>query len=136
MMTNFNFSKIGELVEKFFVTDKEDKKIKIVVILGLIGIFLIFMSNFWNFEGKKDSDIKSCKNKISDEVKQEKLQKNLENIVSTIHGAGKAKVLVTFESSSQTVYAVEEKKIKKRLKINLMAKLQEKRKVMIVKRNT
>ena len=54
------------------------------------------MSNFWSFEGKKNSDVKSFKNKISDEVKQEKLQKNLENIVSAIHGAGKAKVLVTF----------------------------------------
>ena len=112
MMANFNFSKISELIEKFFVTDKEDKKIKIVITLGLVGIFLIFMSNFWNVEGKKNSDVKSLKNKISDEVKQEKLQKNLENIVSAIHGAGKAKVLVTFESSSQTVYAVEEKKNK------------------------
>ena len=34
MMANFNFSKISELIEKFFVTDKEDKKIKIVITLG------------------------------------------------------------------------------------------------------
>ena len=27
MMANFNFSKISELIEKFFVTDKEDKKL-------------------------------------------------------------------------------------------------------------
>ena len=91
-MSAFNFSKVNELIEKFFANDKEDKKIKIVITLGLVGIFLIFMSNFWSFEGKKNSDVKSFKNKISDEVKQEKLQKNLENIVSAIHGAGKAKV--------------------------------------------
>lgn len=110
-MSAFNFSKVNELIEKFFANDKEDKKIKIVVILGLLGIFLIFISNFLNFEGKKNSNLKSCE-KVSDEIKQERLQKNLENIVSSIHGAGKARVLITFESSSQTVYAVEEKKNK------------------------
>ena len=55
-MSAFNFSKVNELIEKFFANDKEDKKIKIVVILGLLGIFLIFISNFLNFEGKKNSN--------------------------------------------------------------------------------
>ena len=40
------------------------------------------------------------------------LEKNLETIVSNIKGAGNSKVLVTIESTTETVYATEEKKNK------------------------
>ena len=46
------------------------------------------------------------------ETRRETLQQNLENIISSIDGAGKSKVLVTFENSVETVYATEEKKNK------------------------
>ena len=40
------------------------------------------------------------------------MEKNLENIISNIKGAGNAKVLVTLENSTETIYATEERKNK------------------------
>jgi len=44
--------------------------------------------------------------------KRETLEHNLENLVSNIDGAGKSKVFITFEGTSETIYATEEKKNK------------------------
>ena len=83
---------------------------KLVIIVGLLGIFLIFISNIFKHGGSIAT--KSENNKINSEQYINRLEQNLENIVSSIKGAGSAKVLVTLESSTETVYATEEKKNK------------------------
>lgn len=83
-------------------------KNQIVIILGLVGLILISISGFF----KKVDTQKPKVQTTTMETKQEKLQQSLENIISAIEGAGNSKVLVTFENSSETVYATEEKKNK------------------------
>lgn len=83
---------------------------KYAFIFGMSGIFLIFISGFFG-KSIKCSEIKDYKQNFSDE-KREKLEKNLESVVSKIKGAGNSKIFLTFESSTETVYATEERKNK------------------------
>lgn len=82
-----------------------------VVGIGILGMVLIAFSGF-SLKGDKMVSASKVDNKHMTEIKRERLEKNLENIVSSIHGAGKSKVLITFENSSETVYATEERKNK------------------------
>lgn len=80
---------------------------KYIVILGILGMLMIFASGFFKNDAKT-SDIKPKEN-ISLEQRREKLEKNLENIISGIQGAGDSKVLITLETGTETVYATEER---------------------------
>lgn len=84
-------------------------KSQIIVAIGLIGLILISASSFFKKDSKKERI--PAQNQTM-ETRRETLQQNLENIISSIDGAGKSKVLVTFENSAETVYATEEKKNK------------------------
>lgn len=98
-----------ELAKKFFEPQNKQKSI---LIFGIIGIILILVSSLF----KSDKEIsKSCNAAVSKSTmdqKREKLEANLENIISNIDGAGKTKIFITFESDCETVYATEEKKNK------------------------
>lgn len=99
------------LALKDYISNLLSKKNKnqIIVIIGLIGLVLICASSFFKKDAKKEEVLPQ---KQTMEKRQEKIQENLENIISSIEGAGKAKVLVTFENSAETVYATEERKNK------------------------
>lgn len=101
-----DFSELKNYI--FNLLSKKNKNQKIIII-GLIGLILISASSFLKKDSKKEEVLPQ---KQTMEKRQEKLQENLENIISSIEGAGKAKVLVTFENSAETVYATEEKKNK------------------------
>lgn len=76
---------------------------KIIIIIGMTGILLIVSPNIFN------QDKKNIKNNNVCEEKRVQLEQNLEKIISNIHGAGKAKILITFENSPEIIYATEEK---------------------------
>lgn len=99
------------LALKDYISNLLSKKNKnqIIVMIGLIGLVLICASSFFKKDAKKEDALPQ---KQTMEKRQEKIQENLENIISSIEGAGKAKVLVTFENSAETVYATEERKNK------------------------
>lgn len=98
---------IKEFLNKF-VSPKKFSKYAIVC--GLAGISLIFASEFFK-PNSKNYQLKNETKFISEE-KRQKLEKNLETIISGIKGAGTSKVLITLESGAETVYATEEKKNK------------------------
>ncbi len=105
---NLDFFKFKELIHKLLSGKNYGQ---IVVILGIAGLFLILISGFFKSDNKKSS-AKSMVQAATSENRQEKLQQNLESIISTVEGAGKSKVLLTFESAAETVYATEERKNK------------------------
>ena len=107
-MNLYGFENMRKFIRKML--SGENRK-GLVVGIGILGMMLI---GFSGFSGKSAKLVSSSKidSKHATEVKREKLERNLENIVSSIHGAGKSKVLITFESSSETVYATEERKNK------------------------
>lgn len=104
---NTDGNKLKEFIKKFPLTKNQQN---IILLLGVSGIALIFISGL--FTPKKDKNITCGSSKIetSMSAKKKSLEESLENIVSGINGAGKAKVMITFEGTSETVYATEEKK--------------------------
>ncbi len=89
-----------------------DKKLKLVVLIGLAGILLIFLSQFSFFGSKKTSaaDKNSASSYETLESYSKELESKIHSLVSSIDGAGEVKVMVTFESDAEYVYANEEKK--------------------------
>ncbi len=104
---SWDLLKIKETVSKVLSGKNHSQ---IIIVLGLAGVFLISVSSFFKSDSKKTSI--RTDSKITSENRQEKLQQNLENIISTVNGAGKSRVLLTFESAAETVYATEERKNK------------------------
>lgn len=95
-----------EVLKEMKTIIRKDGFRRIVVALGLIGILLIFLSSFFKTNPtKKHTTEMECS--TSNYIRQ--LENNLKNLVSSIRGAGEAKVLVTLESTEETVYATEEK---------------------------
>lgn len=101
------FPKLKQTLKKYI---KPQNRSKIIVALGIFGLLLIAVSGFFKPQ-KKSSEPPNFSATISDN-KRIQLEKNLESIISQIQGAGAAKVMVTLESSAETVYATEERKNK------------------------
>ena len=99
-----NKLKIKEMAESWF---QSEKKIKIIVAIGLIGILLIFASSWFDF-GKKDTDVQT-QTDFDTEQYIARLEDKIHTMVSGIQGVGKAKVMVTLESSTEYVYESEKK---------------------------
>lgn len=94
-------------IAKFF---SQKNFANLAVVCGVLGIAAVMLSGFVKVDSKQPELKKDSK--FASEQRRELLEKNLENIISNIKGAGNSKVLVTFESSTETVYATEERKNK------------------------
>lgn len=93
---------------KNFLTDKN--KVYLVAGLGLFGVLMILTPKLTS---KNFSEASLCSADLeTTDAYREKLEQNLKSIISGIHGAGKAQVMITFENAAETVYATEEKKNK------------------------
>lgn len=100
-------NKLQEFIKKFPLTKNQQN---IILILGISGIAMIFISGLITPKKEKNISCNCSKIETSMTAKKKSLEESLENIVSGINGAGKAKVLITFEGTPETVYATEEKK--------------------------
>lgn len=94
-------SKIKDLKQKFLSTTG-DNRIKILVVIGLVGIVLIAMSDsFPKSENKRiENDLKSNYLEYVD-----LLEKDTEEIISSIDGVGECRVMITLKNSNENIYA-------------------------------
>lgn len=88
---------------------ENEKGRKIVIAAGLIGIVLIFLSGTLKSCGSGAARAASSQPPASAEEYEDRLERELEEILSHISGAGSAKVLVTLEQTTEKVYAEDEK---------------------------
>jgi stage III sporulation protein AG len=91
-----NISELKNLFERI----KNDKKALIVITVGLIGMLLIMISDTNN----SDDVIENPKENFTSEYE---LAIEVEKLVETIDGAGKCKVMITYSSYEETVYALD-----------------------------
>lgn len=78
---------------------------KLLFFLGMAGILLIFLSEYFPQKTEtKTTEADACT------VYGEYLRQELEEIVSSISGAGKTQVFITLEASGEYLYAYDEKK--------------------------
>ena len=87
-----------------FMLKSDGKRAKIIVAMGLVAIVLIAFSSFFQSNDNKTTEDETSfdYSQYSDETK-----KQLTNIVSSIDGVGDCEVMITFEYSSENVYATD-----------------------------
>ncbi len=73
---------------------------KLIIAAGVLGIALIFLSGFFSFD--KPQEQEGAGFSVTDY--RGKIQGDLEELLSSIQGAGKTRVLVTMENSAEYVY--------------------------------
>ncbi|MEG0545889.1 MAG: hypothetical protein RR552_01750 [Oscillospiraceae bacterium] len=94
-----------EIFKKMLENIKSQKRLFIIVILGVIAITLIVLSEIFPKENAKTINEEKISTKVSESTYDEKIQKTLKEIIENIDGAGKTKVMVTLQSSSENYYA-------------------------------
>ena len=77
--------------------------------VGVLGVVLLIISEFIPTGEKKAEKKESVTAAQSQETYAEDIEKRLTEIVSSIDGAGKTRVMVTLESGAEQVYARNEK---------------------------
>ncbi len=83
------------------------KKKNTLFIIGLAGILLIFISDF--FQNSSGSSKKnSADSQISSQEYTAELEEKLKTLIESVEGAGKARVMITLEGESESIYAVDE----------------------------
>ncbi len=92
--------KIKNIVEKL----KKDKKSLLILILGISGMLLILFSGSSEKEDENNIDKNDI---IYDSSYTYNITDDIEELIKSINGAGKTKVLITYESSEETVYATD-----------------------------
>lgn len=82
----------------------------VLMFAGVLGVLLIFSGNSL----QKDQKISPAANTLTESVTTKEyttqLENNLTELLGYIDGAGKVQVVVTLESSTQKVYALDQKK--------------------------
>ena len=96
-----------EKIENVLSRLKADKRLAIIVIAGITGILLLTFSEV--LPEKEKALTESGDDTYDYSYYEERLEARLESIISSIDGAGKAKVMLTLESSDENVYAMEHK---------------------------
>lgn len=88
---------------------KKENAVRLIVIIGIAGIGLIFLSSMF---GKKSDSTKSDENSqvsVVDDVSayREKLCEELGNMIASIEGAGRTKVMITIDGTTRKLYATD-----------------------------
>lgn len=92
-----------EELKKILKRIKNDKKVIFIIILGITGMLLIMLSE----SGGESTQAKARSESKQIILSEKELAEDVEQFVESIKGAGKAKVILTFESFEETVYAVD-----------------------------
>lgn len=92
---------------KNFIFDKESGKLRLgfLVVLGIAGMLLILFSGGESDEQTEAVDLSYPSFKDSTEDYRQKLQNDLEEILSSISGAGRVSVMLSLEGTTEYVYA-------------------------------
>lgn len=81
----------------------------IIIILGILGVALILITEFFPNEDKNTNAATINQEDISSDDYVHSLERKLSEIVGSINGVGKSKVMITLENGVEYVFANEEK---------------------------
>ena len=96
---------LSKIIEKL----KQDKKLLIICAIGIVGIILLLASELIP-DNTQRKDASEEESQLQTEVSYaEDIENRLTQIISSIDGAGKTKVMVTLENGAEQVYAKNEK---------------------------
>ena len=93
------------MITKYF---KSKKGTKALFIIGIVGIVLIGVSSF--LPKKKDAVSDTGRTEKTVEQYTVEIEEKVLDIISSIDGVGRGKVMVTLENGVQNIYATEKRK--------------------------
>lgn len=96
--------KINELAQTL-KNLKTDKKSLLILAVAAAGIILIVISDFSDTSSYDEETTSPQVTEFSEEEYTFRLEKKLEEMISSLNGAGRTKVTVTLECDYETVYA-------------------------------
>lgn len=99
------------MLKEFFKKSEEGKDKKkqienIVVFIIILIVTVLIINNMWSGEEKEDTEESKDSSKVlakTDSSQQDNLENNLEDILESINGVGKVKVLIKYSESSTVV---------------------------------
>ncbi len=97
--------KTSRLYRKLATTEK-NKLIKIIVAVGLIAMVGIFLSESFSTKNKQENQPQQQASESLHEYEQQ-VEQRLSDILSSIDGIGRCEVMVTLDSSKESVYSSE-----------------------------
>lgn len=99
---------MGELL---FSPEKSELRIKLLLAAGLAAIALLFISDFFGKEAESTSAEPAVYSvsEMNYEEYAASLERRLTELISSVDGAGSAKVMVTLECGTEYVYASQQK---------------------------
>ena len=101
----------GKLGELLFSAEKSELRVKILLAVGLVAIALLFLSDFTGSDAKKASAEPSSYTAANEDYDgyTARLESRLTELISSVDGAGRTKVMVTLECGTEYVYASQQK---------------------------
>lgn len=90
----------NEELREMLIKFKSDKKAIVIVAIGILGMLLVMLSE----SGDNQSNDNLQENSQVHLYTETELALDIEKFISNIEGAGKSKVIVTYECYEETVY--------------------------------
>ncbi len=92
---------------------KADKKLLCIVLVGIVGMAIILLTEIGSKPESSQYDDSQVsvnqKESVNEYTYVQEIEQRLTNIVSSIDGAGRAKVMVTLANGAEQVYAKQDK---------------------------
>jgi len=91
---------------------KTDKKLLAILAIGLLGMLLLLLTEFTDGDKSEKQQYKTANTGTQYTYEQnykKQVQNDLKEIISSIDGAGKTRVMITLDSGSKSIYAIDEK---------------------------
>lgn len=102
--------KIKEKNLPFSFLAQKDGFLKLIVFVGIVGIALIFISSVVDFGGGKTGEPVDTAEMIEESSAlqyREQLSEELGNMLASIDGVGRTKVMLTLDSTVRNIYATD-----------------------------
>lgn len=100
---------MGKKLKEVFGNFKGDKRVLFIVLIGIVGILLLTLSEIIP---ENENEEKLQENNVKTESiteYEQNLEKRLEELLISVDGAGKVKVMLTLDCGDESVYATENK---------------------------
>ena len=89
---------------------KGDKRLAVIVCAGIAGILLLMLSELAPRTEEKKAE-EPAKTNLAEY--EQSIEERLSNLISSIDGAGRARVMITLDSGDENVYATKDKSSEK-----------------------
>ncbi len=101
----------GSLAELIFSPEKSDLRVRLLLAVGIAAIALLFLSECGE-SGAKDASADAAAYSVTANDYEEytaQLERRLTELITSVDGAGRAKVMITLECGTEYVYASQQK---------------------------